>query len=257
MIDLHNHLLWGLDDGAPDAAATQEMLQAAKDVGIAEILATPHLFHPSFPRSTAETVRLRLADPGTELLLPVWAGGEHYLCAGLIDTLLTGVAGLLPLPGNRHILLELGTQVSPMLLDHLLPRLGTLGLSPILAHPERYNLGSGGKKTLENLAARGFSFQLNARSLVGRHGRDCQHLAFSLIDRGLARLVASDAHSARDILVHYPAARVQVERQWGPEAAYLLFDANPWLALRGRPLLDLDQARRAGAICRQVAEELS
>jgi len=193
MIDLHSHVLPGLDDGPRDVAGTREILAAAREEGIERIAATPHVRddHPTDPADME-----RLVDEANALAMDVEVlpGGEldlRYL-QGLDDATLRRFG----LGGNPSLLLVETPYVGwPLDLGERLFRLRAAGITPVLAHPERNAEVQARPELLESLVSSGALTQLTAAALDGREGRRAKHCALTLLERGLAHLIASDAHA--------------------------------------------------------------
>jgi len=196
MIDLHSHLLPGLDDGAGSIDASVAIARAALRDGIDLIAATPHV-RDDYPTTAAEMegavaeVRAALAAEGVEIELRT--GGEVAL--GRLDQLDNDELRRLGLAGRPdYLLIESPYYGWPLDLGERVFQLGLRGITPVLAHPERNADVQAQPQRLEPLVAAGMLVQLTAASLDGRLGRGAQTGSFALLDRGLAHLVASDAH---------------------------------------------------------------
>ena len=192
MIDLHSHVLPGLDDGARDLKAALEMCRTAAADGIEVLAATPHVRadFPTTPQAMSEALRqVREAAAG---LIDVVPGGEID-----IHELERPVDELLPfaLAGNpAYLLVETPYAGWPLDFPDRLFRLRMVGITPVLAHPERNRDVQVRPALLEPIVAGGGLVQLTAASLAGRGGRRAKACADALLERGLAHLIASDAH---------------------------------------------------------------
>lgn len=235
MTDLHNHSLWGVDDGASTSADSREMLAACSRLGYVRIACTPHLFHPSFPLPEPELLSARFRELeviGREMGLELILWGEHYLSADLIDAM-EGGSGRLGLIHNRFLLIELGSFTNLEQFGNLSFRLQLARITPILAHPERYTRIERQWPQLRGLQERGCLLQLNAASLAGAEGNQAKQRALRMIKEGLADLVASDAHSVEDLERHVPSALACVKQTFGPETVRRLFSLNPGRIAQG------------------------
>ncbi len=201
MIDLHNHLLPGIDDGAKKVEETLESLRIARRDGVRVVVATPHM-KPGVYDNSRETILQRVAmvreaARGDEAegvtLLP---GAEVYFTA---DLAARARAGELMTVGDRgrHILLELPYQQVPMHVDDSIFQLRLLGITPLMAHPERvaYYL-----EDIERVAASvrlGALTQVTACSLTGRFGDKARQFALAMLERNLIHVLATDSHDVR------------------------------------------------------------
>jgi protein-tyrosine phosphatase len=201
VIDLHNHLLPGIDDGAKKLEETLQFLRIARQDGISTVVATPHM-KPGVYDNTRDAILQRVAmvreaqkgdeAEGVELL----PGAEVYFTADLPER---ARAGSLMTVGDRgrYLLLELPYQQIPLGVDDMIFKLRLAGLTPIMAHPERvaYYL-----EDLERLAASvriGALTQVTASSITGRFGERAQTYAREMLSRNLVHVLASDSHDVR------------------------------------------------------------
>ena len=193
MIDLHSHVLPGLDDGAEDLAEAVSICRTAVADGISVLAATPHV-RDDYP-TTPEQMEAALADlraaVGDELrLLP---GGELAL-----EQLERPAKELrrFALAGNPdYLLVETPYLGWPLDIGDRLFGLLATGVTPVLAHPERNGDVQERPELLEPLVASGVLVQLTAGAVDGSLGRRSHVAAFDLLDRGLAHLIASDGHA--------------------------------------------------------------
>jgi protein-tyrosine phosphatase len=193
VIDLHSHVLPGLDDGAADVGEAVEMCRAAAADGIEVLAATPHVRrdYPTTPEQMELALaRVREAAGAIVRLVP---GGELAL-----DELARPVEELrrFGLAGNpRYLLVETPYYGWPLDLGERLFRLRAAGFTPVLAHPERNPEVQARPELLDGPVAAGTLVQLTAASVDGRLGRASRTTSERLLDTGHAHLIASDAHA--------------------------------------------------------------
>ena len=197
MIDLHSHILPGVDDGAETPAAAVEMARAAVADGIETLAATPHVradYPTTAARMEALVARTRAAIEEAAVPLRLLPGAEIAL--DRLPLLDDDELERLVLGGDgRALLLEFPYTGWPLGLDEVLFRLRARGFRPVLAHPERNAEVQARPERLEPLVQAGTLVQLTAASVDGRIGRSSHAAAFRLLELGLAHLVASDAHA--------------------------------------------------------------
>ena len=193
MIDLHSHVLPGLDDGPRDVAGSLEILRAAAEDGIEAIAATPHV-RADWPTTPAQmeagVAAVNALDSGVEVL----TGGELDLerLAALDDEMLHRFG----LGGNpRLLLLETPYTGWPISLPQTVFELSVRGFRCVLAHPERNGDVQRNPELLRGAVDAGVVVQLTAASVDGRLGKRPAQAARELLDVGLAHLLASDAHA--------------------------------------------------------------
>lgn len=208
MIDLHSHVLPGLDDGADTLEESLDILRAAAEDGIARIAATPHV-RDDYPTSAdameqgVDTVNRAAREAG--IPVEVLRGGELDIeySRGFDDQTLARFG----LGGNpRVVLLECPYHGWPLDLRDVVFRLATRGFSVVLAHPERNPDVQEDTELLRPLVDVGVLVQITAASVDGRLGSGARRTSRALIDGGLAHLIASDAHAPRIRAVGMAAA---------------------------------------------------
>lgn len=239
MIDLHSHVLPGIDDGPAALSGSREILDAAIADGITHIAATPHVRSdwPTKPEVMERLVAdVRALGAGIEVL----TGGELDL--QYLERLDDDALRRFGLGGNPSLLLlEFPYAGWPLQLRDLLFRLEVRGFKTVLAHPERNPEVQEAPDRLRELVDGGAVVQLTAASLDGRLGRRTAGVARELLDAGLAHLVASDAHTPAIRTVGMTAAADAVGDR--ALAAWLTHDV-PRALLASEPLPDRPQRRR-------------
>jgi protein-tyrosine phosphatase len=199
MIDLHNHILPGLDDGAVDLPESVEIARQFVSEGVIRIAATPHIdpergngAPTALVLRTVSDVRDAVARAGVSL--DIVPGNELYLVPQAAELLLAGE--VLPLGGGRYVLVELSLIVGerPLYLDDTVFALQRAGYAVILAHPERYAFVQRDTTKLDELVHRGVALQVTAPSLLGEYGQRIRRTAERLLKRGSYSLASSDRH---------------------------------------------------------------
>jgi protein-tyrosine phosphatase len=197
VIDLHTHLLPGIDDGPRDDEGALTLARAAVEAGTHAMAATPHIDHQhgvvvaSLP-SRLEDIRQALATAGVPL--EVHKGGEVAITR-LVE-LSDDELSLVTLGDSRCLLVECPFTPAGAVVDQMVFQVQTRGFEVLLAHPERSPTFQGAPDRLATLVDRGAMVQITAASMVGKFGRTVQEFCFSLFELGLVHVVSSDAHSA-------------------------------------------------------------
>ena len=249
MIDLHNHLLPGIDDGAKRVDETLEFLRLAGRDGVRTVVATPHM-KPGVYDNSRQAILDRVAmvqearrgseAEGVELL----PGAEVFFTADIVERARRGELMTVADRG-RYILLELPYQQVPMRVDETIFQLRLLGLTPIMAHPERVAY------YLEDFERVGASVRLGAltqvtgSSITGLFGSKARDFAFRMLERNLVHVVASDSHDVRyrpPLLT--PAAAI-LKRRGGEALARRMLEEIPRAILEGREVEQEEAAPRA------------
>ncbi len=231
MIDIHCHILYGVDDGSYCLSESVEMARIAYEGGTRQIIATPHANAPgNDPNAWGDRLAQRLAALNEQLraenvpmeLLP----GQEVFCAGDVVSMLKNGA-LMPLNGTRYLLIEFDFYAHTDTIIEYCEALLAAGVVPVVAHPERYAAVKEDDQTAYRLKKRGCLLQLNSGSLFGAFGRSSQSAAHSLLADSLADFIASDAHSPYVRTPFLGDAHEMVSDMYSLEYADLLFRENP------------------------------
>ena len=224
MIDIHCHLLPGIDDGPPTLEAA---LALARDLvldGMSHVVCTPHVFPGRFENrsSSIEEDFARftevLESSGIPLALS-WAG-EVRLTPEVLDLLAMGEVPFLGESGGyRSMLLEMPDGQIPLGAERFTQRLLSLGVRPVIVHPERNRGVMERPEKLRSFVEDGCLLQLTAGSLVGQFGANAQRVAHSLVDKGWVHVVASDSHNLSGRRPRMTDAFSYLSRRWGEATA--------------------------------------
>jgi protein-tyrosine phosphatase len=239
MIDLHAHILPGLDDGASDISESLAMARVASDDGINTIVATPHVLQGVFDNSKEKilsavaTLNKTLQEQNIEIkILP---GAEYYLEADLPHSLSKGE--LLTINDNgRYLLVELPSTSIPRYSAQVLYEIQLQGVTPIIAHPERNAGFTSSPAALKEMISRGIMAQVTSGSITGLFGRRVKQTALSFLKQGLVHLVSSDAHSSRGRAPLLSRASREIEKHLGRDNASKLISQNPHSIIKGEPV---------------------
>ena len=198
MVDLHCHILPGVDDGAPDLETSLEMAKVAAADGIDTIVATPHLLvdnplSPAEIRTVTQTLNQALCEE--EIDLVVLPGAEVEVQPGLAELLRDQQLVTLGDKGS-HLLIEIPFVGIPQLLEQICFELQIAGVTPVIAHVERTQVAARQPEILPVLVERGCLLQVNVDSVLGHNGPRIRRVALELLRSGLAEILASDAHDS-------------------------------------------------------------
>jgi protein-tyrosine phosphatase len=199
MIDLHCHILPGLDDGARSVEESLSMAKIALRDGIHTVVATPHTLNGLHLNSidgvtlAVDSLRSVLAENGVDLSLVV--GADVHLCPRLAEKVRTGDAVTIH-NGGKYLLLELPSQTFPAGIREEIFSLKIQGITPIITHPERHPVLQRDLTLLGEMISLGALAQITAMSLSGEFGEAVMACAQSMLSRRLVHIIATDAHSA-------------------------------------------------------------
>ncbi|MCL4459333.1 MAG: tyrosine protein phosphatase [Chloroflexi bacterium] len=197
MIDIHTHLLPGLDDGAETLEEALAMARTAQADGITQIVVTPHSSDWSYFSGRADVLSrletLRAALTEEAIALDLSPGVEVHISPYILGWLQTGK--VFPLNGSRYLLLEMPLFQYPSYSERVIFELQISGFVPIIAHPERNAIIQKDPNLLYHLVAKGALAQITAGSLSGHFGSQAREAAQVMLTHNLAHIIASDAHS--------------------------------------------------------------
>lgn len=225
MIDLHSHILPGLDDGARTTDESVAMAREWVAAGVTTVACTPHS-EPHIPKSSLAIAvdRLQSVLDAAGIPLRLVIGIEVFLepdMAPLIEGEYAFTLG-----GTRYMLVELPFEIWPQHTEQTLFELQVRGITPILAHPERYRAVQLHPERVAPLVERGVLMQLTAYSLTGRGGREFQKAAETLLRHGHVHLIASDSHRPGQPS-NLPPAMAAAAKILGEAGARTLVADNP------------------------------
>jgi protein-tyrosine phosphatase len=198
LIDLHSHILPGVDDGAIDLEQALSIARMARDDGIEVMACTPH-FMPGLYDNQAADIRVRVAELNQCLIeenidLALVVGGDAHVRPDFIDCLRKNE--ILRLHDSRYVLFEPSHVTMPPRLEDLLFNVLMAGYVPILTHPERFRWIEGNYDVFQRLVESGVWMQITAGSLTGRFGKRPHYWAEKMLSEGLVHILATDAHNS-------------------------------------------------------------
>lgn len=200
MIDLHTHILPGVDDGVRTEDEAVEFARVAWGDGIWGIVATPHCRDGFFlidrVRMLEELARLRARLARESVLVELHAGAEVHLCPDLVERVRDGRAPTLG-DNGKTLLLELSLSQYPVELENLVFQLKLAGIDAVFAHPERIRFFQDDIKRYEAVVRLGALGQLTSGSVTGDFGEDVQEFSEELLRKSLVHVLASDAHNVK------------------------------------------------------------
>ena len=229
MIDLHCHILPGIDDGASDLSVSLAMAKAMAGQGITTVACTPHilpgLYHNSGPaiRLAVEQLQGTLDQEG--IALELVSGADVHMTPDFIAGLRSG--RLLTIADSRYVLVEPPHHTAPPQLEDFFFNLVVAGYVPILTHPERLSWVPSRYEVIKRLVQTGVWMQITAGSFAGAFGRNALYWAERMLDEGCVHLIATDAHDAQRRPPDLAAGRELVAKRVGPEEAQRLVLTRP------------------------------
>jgi protein-tyrosine phosphatase len=237
MVDIHHHLLPGLDDGSKSLDMSVEMARIASSEGITHIVCTPHAnghfqFDPALIASRLTELRQRLAD--AKIAITLGQGCDFHLS---YDNIADARAnpGRYAINGLSYLLVELPDFSLPPGLTETFYELQLAGLTPILTHPERNPTLAAEPARMADWLRGGLLIQVTADSLTGHKGKPAQRMALDLLEKRWVHFLATDAHNTTSRPPRLRDAFQLVAEKFTPSYAHALCITNPLAAFLGKP----------------------
>ena len=207
-VDIHSHLLPGLDDGVQTYDESEDIILHFQKIGYKKLITSPHVMSDTY-RNTSERILARLAKlqaylKDQQVEIEIQAAAEYYLDENVFKMLEENKPMLTF--GKNYLLFETNFLNEPFNLRDFIFLATTKGYRPILAHPERYAYLQGDIDRAKDLLDHGVLFQINISSITGHYSKVVQAAANKLIDRGWVHLLGSDCH-------HYQHVKLVEEAQ--------------------------------------------
>lgn len=204
--DVHSHLLPGLDDGVESFEEALEVIEGLHAMGYRKLITTPHIM-PDFFNNSEDDIKSKLVElqvllSKQDLDLEITAAAEYYLDENLLNNIKANKKNLLTF-GDNYLLFETSFMNEPFYLKEFIFEAKSRGITPVMAHPERYAYLHGNFEKATDLINRGVRFQVNINSLSGYYAKVVKKTAEKFIDEGLVHLLGSDCHN----LKHFDALK--------------------------------------------------
>lgn len=211
-VDMHSHLIPGIDDGSKSLEESVSLVKRLRDYGLRRIITTPHIMSEYY-RNTPEIILngldlLREELEKQQVNIEISAAAEYYIDEFFVEKVKKGEK-LLTFSANQ-VLVETGFVAKPMMLKEIFFDMEMQGYKPILAHPERYQYLMMDRRLLEDLLDRDIYFQANLLSFTGFYSKQVKEFAEMLLERGKIRYIGTDCHNERylDALERLPENRI-------------------------------------------------
>lgn len=200
-VDIHNHILPGIDDGAKTVEESIALIKGFSEFGVKSFVATPHIMHNYYP-NTPQTIENSLTLLKNELLrenmkdISIAAAAEHMIDDNFESILKNGE--VMPLRKN-YLLVEMSYLQPSINFDDAIQQIASARYFPIFAHPERYGYLHNSFRKYYKYKKQGLLFQMNLLSLSDYYGKEVQKTAYKLLEKGLIDFMASDVHNMNQL----------------------------------------------------------
>jgi len=200
-VDIHNHILPGIDDGAKTVKDSVELIKEFASIGVTNFIATPHIMQDYYP-NTKDTIQGALHTLKNELLnkgltdIAIDAAAEHMIDAHFEELVEQGE--VIPLR-SEHLLVEMSYLEASLNFKDAIQKVASSGLFPVLAHPERYGYLHHKRSKFHKYKKNGILFQLNLLSLSDYYGKEIYKTANYLLDNELIEFVGTDIHNIHQL----------------------------------------------------------
>lgn len=199
-IDIHSHLIPGIDDGASDVRTSIDLIRKMRNLGFKKIITTPHIseLYPNNVNSILDGLIQLKNELNNETIDVEITVAAEYMVNDVFEEMLVSDMEFLTLPQN-HILIEMPHFSEPMNFYRVLSLLVSKGFTPVLAHPERYRHYNGNLLQYEKLKSYGCLFQVNLLSILGYYGQTVHDCAWNLLTHKMIEFIGSDVHHERHL----------------------------------------------------------
>ncbi len=239
MVDIHLHILPGVDDGPRTLDESLRLAEELVSQGVRKAAATPHWGRLSRYSSLEEIkegfLRVKESLEKAGIPLELCLGFEIFLNLETLEDI-KKLGRQLGLSQTSYFLVEFPFQFIYPNWDYLLSSIKDMGLRPIIAHPERYSYILTRPSILEEMVSMGALAQVNAESLVGVYGKEIKRFSRNCIKDGLCHLVASDAHGLSGRPPYISEAKGELEGILGEEELREIFEERPAAVLAGEEI---------------------
>ena len=229
MIDMHSHIIPGVDDGSASVEETFKMIDEAKKVGFTDIIMTSHFLTHYYEPTPGEIIvwknKLQEVLDSKGMDVKLHSGMEIYISNRMKE--LFGEKKILTLCDSRYLLMELPLSSTINYLDHVLYFLQSLSIQVILAHPERYKSVQENPDLVQEYIDKGALIQCNYGSILGLYGNHAKNTVKTLLKKGQVHFLGSDCHKPNSVYTYIPQAEKKIKKIIGEREFFKISTLNP------------------------------
>jgi len=229
MIDIHCHILPGIDDGSRNVEESMEMVREAYKAGFTNIISTSHYIEESYNvpkikrQELIDMLNSKIEQEGMNI--KVYNGAEAYISPDLVELIEEGE--LPTMNGTKYLLMELPMHNQILNLESIVSKVINQGITLIIAHPERYDIVQKNYKVLNELADMGVLFQANYGSCIGQYGKEAEKTLKKLLKANRISFFGTDCHRIGSVYDKMPEILKKLEKMIGKEKLEELTTINP------------------------------
>lgn len=235
MIDIHSHILPGIDDGARNIEESMQIIREAKQAGFDAIISTSHYIEASYDSSKSQRQELIKELKKNEDILKIYNGAEAYISDNFLELIKEDI--LPTLNDSRYLLFELPMRNQALNLNEVIYELVANDYVPIIAHPERYSYIQDNPKIVFDLIDRGALFQCNYGSIIGNYGIKTKRTLKKLLKNDAVHFFGSDVHRPNSVYKQMDVIKSKLIKIIGEEKFNELSTINPDKVIKNKEIL--------------------
>lgn len=227
MIDIHTHIMYGVDDGATSEWESLQILEEAERAGFTDVILTPH-YMEEYPNKNIQERQdkwNKIQGLMKNIDLNLYLGNEVFLSLKINEGIKEGEISTLN--NSKYILVELPMTSKLVFLEDIILQLRRMELIPIIAHPERYTYVQENPYFIEPLIQKGALFQANYGSLINQYGKEVNKTIQKLLKKGYIHFLATDCHSEGSIYSQMDKIMKELKKYIDEDNIYKLTEGNP------------------------------
>ena len=238
MIDIHTHLLNGVDDGSRDFIESLTNLKLAEKAGFTDIILTPHYienyYENDYESTNPKIQALKSKLYENNVLITLHQGNEVYISENIGDLIKRNVVS--KLGKSKYLLFELPMKSRLLTLDNLIMDIKEAGCIPVLAHPERYVYVQQHPNEVARLISKGVLIQSNYGSIIGQYGKEANKTLIKLLRNNMVHFLGSDTHRNGHIYAHFDKIKKELLKHVSEEKLLELTTTNAMHILEDEPI---------------------